>query len=503
MTEATVRQAARASAAQAAGQTATAGARPRRKRRGWLVRRALLAADVVGLTVAFAAAELVNELRGFPIDLSFEAMLFAATLPAWVLMARIYGLYDRDEERTDHSTVDDVVGVFHLATVGAWVLFAMLWLTQLRENPPLDKLFTFWALSVATITTARATARSLARRHPAYRQNTIILGAGEIGQLVARKLRQHPEYGIHVLGFVDTEPRELRADIDDLTILGEPDALPELIRRLDADRVVIAFSKDSHERTLELLRILRDEDVQIDIVPRLFEIVGPKVGLHSVEGLSLIGLPPARLSRSSRLLKRTIDVVGALVGLVLTAPLFAYFAWRIKRDSTGSVFFRQERLGAGMRPFTVLKFRTMRTGASDQEHREFIRTTMSSTAAPTANGLYKLGRGDAVTPFGRWLRRTSLDELPQLVNVVRGEMSLVGPRPCLAYETEHFAPHHFERFFVKPGLTGLWQVTARAHSTFGEALDMDVAYARGWSLGLDLRLLCRTPLQLFRGRATT
>jgi lipopolysaccharide/colanic/teichoic acid biosynthesis glycosyltransferase len=156
-----------------------------------------------------------------------------------------------------------------------------------------------------------------------------------------------------------------------------------------------------------------------------------------------------------------------------------------------------------MRPFTALKFRTMNVDAGDDAHRDFIKRTMSAAAAVGSNGIYKLDRGDAVTGFGRWLRKTSLDELPQLVNVLRGDMSLVGPRPCIPYETENFKPHHFERFLVPAGLTGLWQVTARAKSTFGEALDMDVAYARGWTLGLDLRLICRTPFELLRQRGRT
>jgi lipopolysaccharide/colanic/teichoic acid biosynthesis glycosyltransferase len=145
----------------------------------------------------------------------------------------------------------------------------------------------------------------------------------------------------------------------------------------------------------------------------------------------------------------------------------------------------------------------MTHAAHDADHREYLKSIMSSRASVGANGLYKLERGDAITNVGRWLRKTSLDELPQLLNVLRGDMSLVGPRPCIPYETTLFGPHHFERFLVPAGVTGLWQVTARSRATFVEALDLDVAYARGWSLGLDLRLLARTPLQVFRDRGTT
>jgi lipopolysaccharide/colanic/teichoic acid biosynthesis glycosyltransferase len=202
-------------------------------------------------------------------------------------------------------------------------------------------------------------------------------------------------------------------------------------------------------------------------------------------------------------LKRWLDVLLASLALVLTAPLFALFAVWVRLDSPGPVFFRQARLGEGMREFRMLKFRTMAVGTDDAEHREYVSRTMTSKAELGANGLYKLDRAGAVTRSGRWLRRTSLDELPQLLNVLKGDMSLVGPRPCLAYETELFAPHHFERFLVPAGLTGLWQVTARASSTFAEALDMDVLYARGWSLSLDLRLLVRTPVQILRQRQAT
>jgi lipopolysaccharide/colanic/teichoic acid biosynthesis glycosyltransferase len=145
----------------------------------------------------------------------------------------------------------------------------------------------------------------------------------------------------------------------------------------------------------------------------------------------------------------------------------------------------------------------MRVDTDEEAHRAYIESTMSASAEAGANGIYKLERSAEVTRAGRWLRKTSLDELPQLLNVLRGEMSLVGPRPCLVYEMSFFEPHHFERFLVPAGITGLWQVTARASSTFLEALEMDVLYARGWSFGLDLRLLARTPFQLIRQRRRT
>ena len=193
-----------------------------------------------------------------------------------------------------------------------------------------------------------------------------------------------------------------------------------------------------------------------------------------------------------------LDVFGATIVILLCAPLVAVVAFLIKRDSPGPVFFQQTRLGKDMREFSLLKFRTMRVDVDESKHRDYIASTMSTSAMVGENGCYKLERADEITRVGRWLRKTSLDELPQLWNVIKGEMSLVGPRPCLHYETEFFAPHHFDRFLVPAGLTGLWQVSARAHSTFGEALDLDVLYAQNWSLGLDLALLARTPAQLFK-----
>ena len=249
-----------------------------------------------------------------------------------------------------------------------------------------------------------------------------------------------------------------------------------------------------------MIHRLKQIDVLIDIVPRYFETIQPGLAIHAVGGIPVLGLPPARPARSSRAAKRALDVVLASIALLVTLPLFPVVAWLIKRESRGPVFFRQTRLGLNMRPFTILKFRTMTTDVDESRHRDYIRDIMSPAAELPPSGLYKLSDRPEVTRIGGWLRRTSLDELPQLLNVLRGDMSLVGPRPCLPYEVEHFKPHHFERFLVPPGLTGLWQVTSRARSTFGEALELDVAYARGWSFALDIWLLCRTPLQILASR---
>jgi exopolysaccharide biosynthesis polyprenyl glycosylphosphotransferase len=466
------------------------------------MRRLLVVADVVGLCVAFVTVELLFGNRGAdPVSLTREFVLFIVSLPVFVLVAKLFGLYDRDEERPAHSTPDDLVRVFLLMTVGVFIVEHAVDLTA-AASPDLVKLSVFWAVAIVGVTVSRIAARTLARSTSSYVQNTVVVGAGEIGQLIARKLLRHQEYGLKLVGFVDANPKERHPEVEHVDTLGGIDTIEEIVDGHHVERVIFAYSDDPQADFLEVIRRLRDRGVQVDVVPRLFEVIGPKVDVHAVEGISLIGLPPVRLPRSSRAIKRVLDVVVASTCLVLTIPTFAFIAFLIKRDSPGPVFFRQTRLGKDMRPFTLLKFRTMRTETDDAVHREFIASTMERSAVPATTGLYKLERGDAITSIGRVLRRTSLDELPQLINVLRGEMSLVGPRPCIPYETERFRPHHFDRFLVPAGLTGLWQTSARAQSTFGEALDMDVLYAQSWSLSLDLLLLARTPLQLLRSGAT-
>jgi exopolysaccharide biosynthesis polyprenyl glycosylphosphotransferase len=473
------------------------------ERRIRLVPRSLMIADLFGLSLAYLVTTVFWGGAG-AFGSTKQMSVFCATLPCWLLVAKLQGLYRADQEHADHSTADDVVKVFYLVTIGVWVLLVSSRLVG-RTTPSIYALITFWALTICFLPLMRTVTRRLCRRSRAYIQNTLILGAGEVGQLIARKLVKHPEYGLNVVGFIDREPKARRGDLPEhLAILGGPERLAEVVKSLDVERVIIAFSREPENELLVLLRQLRAFPVQIDLVPRLFELVGPHVTVHSVEGLPLLGLPPNHASPVARVVKRTIDAALSALALITLAPLFAYIALRIRLDSDGPVFFRQTRLGKNMKEFTALKFRTMKVGTDQSVHRAAIRLSSEGSADPNeTGGMYKLERADAVTGFGRGLRRTSLDELPQLINVLRGDMSLVGPRPCIPYETENFGPHHLERFAMPQGITGLWQVTARANCTYLEALDMDVAYVRGWSLGLDLRLLLRTPLQLIRQRQST
>jgi exopolysaccharide biosynthesis polyprenyl glycosylphosphotransferase len=461
------------------------------KRRGWLVRRMLLVADVVGLVAALVTAQWLAPAADSADAYSPHAEVFAflLTIPAWVVITKLYGLYDHDDERANHSTADDFGGVFHMVTVCTWLVMVVTNLSDIA-HPTAQKLVVFWAAAIAFVCLARAGARTLARRNMAYVQNTVIVGAGDVGQLFAKKVLNHPEYGINLVGFVDAKPKERQEDLHEVALLGDAGRLPAIVRLLDVERVIVAFSNDSHEETLELLRAVQDLEVQIDIVPRLFEFVGPGVEIHTVEGLPLLGLPPLRLSRSSRLLKRATDLALTIPTLVVLAPVFALLALMIKIDSPGPVFFRQVRVGAAGRTFRIFKFRSMHDDADERKHEV---AHLNRHLAPGGDPrMFKIVDDPRVTRVGKYLRRFCLDELPQLLNVVVGEMSLVGPRPLILDEDQHVERWARQRLNLKPGVTGPWQVLGRSDIPFEEMVRLDYLYVTRWSLVGDLRLIVLT-----------
>jgi exopolysaccharide biosynthesis polyprenyl glycosylphosphotransferase len=464
-------------------------------RRSWLLRRALMTADVVGIVTAFVVAGIVTGAEGTTLDRQVEALLVALSLPLWIVLMKLHGLYDRDGTRADHSTVDEITKVFQVLTIGVWVFFVALHAVDITAVP-LDRLVVFWLSALVAVPTFRAITRAACRRSVAYIQNAVIVGTGPVGRMVARKVLSHPEYGINIVGFVDNAPVHDERAIGSLPVLGSPENLHEIISGLDIERVIVAFTPDSHEHTLDVIRTVRDCDVQVDIVPRLFEVVGTNSSVHMLEGIPLVGLPRLKLSPSARLLKRTLDIAGATLGLIVLAPLMLATAIAIKVDSRGPVFFRQERRGEFGRTFRIFKFRTM---CNDAEQRKADVAHLNMHSGEDAR-MFKIPADPRVTRVGAFLRRTSIDELPQLLNVLRGEMSLVGPRPLILAEDRHVESWARKRLELKPGITGLWQVLGRSDIPFEDMTKLDYLYVTSWSLKEDLRLILLTLPSLIRPR---
>ncbi len=474
-------------------------ARPIR-RRGWMLRRLLFGADIVTIAAAFLIAELVfyEPVASDSFGIGSEVGLFALTLPLWAVVARAYGLYKQDDKRVAHTTIDEIVDIFHMVTVCTWGFFAIAFVTGIAD-PQIEKLIFFWALATTIVPIGRSLVRAYARSTVTFLQNVIIVGAGDVGQTIAEKLIRHSEYGVNLVGFVDSEPKEQRAGLEHLTILGSPKDLGSIIETYDVERVILAFSRDSHEDVVELLRSLEDHWVQIDIVPRYFEIVNEGMGHSTIEGIPVHGLAPRSLSPISQSLKRVTDVAISSFALLLLSPVLAAIAFAISIESRGGIFFRQSRIGLGGQAFTIFKFRTMVRDAEEQKHHMAV---LNKHAKPGGDSrMFKIPSDPRITRVGAFLRRYSLDELPQLLNVLRGEMSLVGPRPLIPEEDVHVAEWGRRRLDLKPGITGLWQTLGRSEIPFEEMVRLDYRYITSWSLWNDLKLLCRTvPVLVGKGK---
>jgi exopolysaccharide biosynthesis polyprenyl glycosylphosphotransferase len=463
-------------------------------------RLALATADLTGFVIAFVVAELtVGATDKGALSVPQEFLLFLATLPFWILAAAAYGLYGRQVRRADHKTPDELVSIFHLTTIGTWVLGLLFWMAGLAWPDP-AKLAVFWLVATVGIPFLRALVRTQATHATrGHEQTTVIIGARRAGQLVARKILAHPEYGLNVLCFVDPQPAELDPDLSHIPVLHSREGVWELVRRLGVDRAILSYSSEPDESQLDLVHDLRARGIHVDVVPRLFDVLGMQAELHAVEGLSLVGLPPFSSPDSSRL-KRALDVVVSAVALLLLLPVFAAIGLALKLESRGPVFYRSERIGKDGGRFHALKFRTM-----DPDADRILDHLLEDEAFASEFGeKRKLTNDPRVTRLGRFLRRSSLDELPQFVNVLRGDMSLVGPRPVTVKEFEEFPYSRGAGSWTgvsgywnslacsRPGLTGLWQINGRSTIRYSERVRLDQLYASNWSLGLDLVILAKT-----------
>lgn len=323
-------------------------------------------------------------------------------------------------------------------------------------------------------------------------KRVVIVGAGEVGRRVMRTIVARPSLGYEIIGYVDDNPDKGEGEIGSIPGLGSTDNLACSIDNEQVDEVIITLPWTYHRRILSLLRECERRNVAARIVPDLFQLSLRQVAVSDLGGVPLIGVQEIAFSHAALLVKRVMDVTIALLMFLLGLPLILIIAVAIKLDSRGPILFRQDRVGKNGRPFRIYKFRSMRVGAEEEQDDLFA---MNEADGP----LFKIRNDPRLTRVGRFLRRTSLDELPQLINVLEGQMSLVGPRPAIPCEVEQYQPWHRQRLSVHPGMTGLWQVSGRSELTFDEGVLLDIYYIEHWSPWLDLNILLRTVPKVFMG----
>lgn len=446
-----------------------------------MYKRLLATADLVSATAALTLDVVVLG------DDHLNVAALAA-IPVVLLVSKVVGLYDRDELLLRKDTLNEAPALFRVATLYTF----LVWLSEgffIDGYFGQDQLLALWALLFGIMTATRAAARGLARL-VAPVERCLVLGGPSAADVVRRKLQEGRGVNVDVLGRVPLD----RVDHTrgDVPVLGGALALPALLREHQIDRVIVAPGEDSGERMLEAIKLVVACDVKVSVLPRLLEVVGSSVELDELRGATLLAIRRYGLSRSSQLLKRSVDVVCAAGGLLVLAPLLAGMAAAIKLTSRGPVLFKQLRMGRNDTVFEMLKFRTMVEGAEEQK--------AELAALNESDGLFKIALDPRVTSVGGFLRRSSLDELPQLVNVLRGEMSIVGPRPLVVDEDRRVTGWERRRLLVRPGMTGLWQIFGSSRIPLREMVKIDYLYAANWSLWLDVKILLRTVPHVFGRR---
>jgi exopolysaccharide biosynthesis polyprenyl glycosylphosphotransferase len=444
-------------------------------RRDALFRRLLVVADVVAIVGAFVLMMLLSHRV---VQLSWAGL---AGLPIVVVCAKLTGLYDRDETLLRKTTLDEAPKLLQLATLStlvAWLTGG--WIVQGRLDRH-EALFLWVALAALLIlarTVARAFALALA---PAER--CLFIGDELSAETIRSKLTGHGGVKAQVVAHLDLDKvAPWSTDSFSERRLAE---IRDLARTLDVHRAIIAPRSVDAGEMLNLVRTLKAVGVRVSVLPRLLEVVGSSVEFDDLHGVTVMGVRRFDLTRSSAAFKRAFDLLGASLGVLAVAPLLIVIAVAIKLDSRGPVFFRQLRVGRHGQRFFMLKFRTMVPDA--EALKDGLRDRNEAQ-----DGLFKIAEDPRVTRVGRWLRRSALDELPQLLNIVRGEMSLVGPRPLVIDEDQRVEGWHRRRLELMPGMTGPWQILGPARVPLREMVAIDYLYVANWSLWTDIKIILRT-----------
>ncbi|HJR44516.1 MAG TPA: sugar transferase [Actinomycetota bacterium] len=441
-------------------------------------------ADAIAVSVALFWATILRFeiLEGAPAARWDYTLITLAAVPVWVLLFYLYGLY---EPRQVLGPVNEFKQVFHGVVAGTVVIF----ITDSIFNMNLARGWALLAMASAFFVVGgeRLLVRKalhFLRRRGGDTTRTIVLGANHEARTVAKALEREGWLGYKVLGFVDDDV-PTGSDGDEGNVIGTTAQLRELIAHHDAGLVLVAASAFDTTRLNRLFWELQDIDVDLQMTSGTIDLMASRMIVQSVAGVPLLYVRRTGMDRAQKTLKRALDVFGSFFGLLLLSPLLAVVAVWIKRDSEGPVIFKQVRVGRDGEQFECMKFRSMYADA--EERRAELEHLNEGPGL-----LFKLADDPRVTKAGKVLRRYSIDELPQLWNVLKGEMSLVGPRPALPSEVEQYDDWVRNRLKVKPGMSGLWQVSGRTETSFSDYVRYDLFYIQNWSLSLDLWILWRT-----------
>jgi exopolysaccharide biosynthesis polyprenyl glycosylphosphotransferase len=461
------------------------------KRAHWPVIGRLLT-DAILINLGFFLAYWVRyQLQWFrPVDESFQVpyrayIPYSLTLTGILLLIYVAeGLYSSKRKRSylydlyiiSRGAITSVAALYVLSLVHRTVLLS-------RLIPAYAGIAVVLLLAVSRAVDNLIQGQMRKRGHGVRR--VLIVGAGETGRMIMRNTAAQPELGYHVVGFVDDKPERGNRNLGRFKGLGSTDQIEEIIKEQAVDEVIIALPWLYHRKILGIIGQCERLKVAVRIVPDLFQLSLSQVDIDDLNGIPLIGTKPVSIKGWNLALKRAIDVTISGLSLALFSPLLLIIAVLIRIDSPGPAIFRQTRVGRGGRAFTLYKFRTMREGAEQEQ--DALQDLNEAQGA-----LFKIREDPRCTALGRFLRRSSLDEFPQLYNVLRGEMSMVGPRPQLVREVEQYEPWHRKRLGTWPGMTGLWQVSGRSDLSFDDMVLLDIYYVENWSLLLDLRIALKT-----------
>jgi exopolysaccharide biosynthesis polyprenyl glycosylphosphotransferase len=408
----------------------------------------------------------------------------------WLALFKLFGLY---EEKRFSAIIDELAALFlgvslsTLLLLGFLFLNRELWFSRLLVINAWGIAFVLLSLSRLLLFYISRWLRGLGWR----RRNVLILGAGEMGQLLAYKLVKDKTLGYRAIGFVDDDPAKQHLTLHGLPVLGNSRAVKELIAKHKISEVIFASSKFPAEKILDVITESERSGIEFKLVPGILELIASRLDIDELGGVPLLTVSEIRLKGLSAIIKRLTDLILSLFCLALISPILLVFGLLVKLTSKGPVFFVQPRVGLDGQTFPMYKFRSMIKDA------EQLFPQLEPLSEVDGN-LFKMKNDPRMTPLGKFMRRWSIDELPQLFNVLLGHMSMVGPRPPLPREVSKYTPWHFKRLRVRPGITGLWQTSGRSLIPFEEMVRLDVYYIENWSLWLDCKILLRTiPVVLF------